>query len=90
MGWVKDDKQYKCTLHCGDCDNQLNETVEMTGKELGSSWTGMVMGSGFAAGKCSNGCRSTFSDLNINTKLNVHCVTDNEIHDENVHGELFR
>jgi hypothetical protein len=68
---LDDNKNYKVRLLCGDCHSILNETREMTGKEIKTRWTMLVMGSGFVAGKCKEGCRSTFSDLNINTSLSI-------------------
>ena len=65
------DAKFKMLLLCGDCGKQLNETKEMTGKELYDGWTMLIMTSGFNAGTCPEGCRSTFSDLNINTSTPV-------------------
>lgn len=58
-------------LKCAGCGIELNRSKVMTGKEIYKSWTSIVITSGFNAGSCSNGCRSTFSDLNINTKLEI-------------------
>lgn len=63
--------KFKIVLRCGDCGKQLNETTEMTAQELWQRWTQLVLSSGFNAGKCPEGCRSTFSDLNINTGMVV-------------------
>lgn len=64
-----DTAKFKVVLRCRDCGKQLNETTEMTAKEVWQRWTQLVLTSGFNAGKCPEGCRSTFSDLNINTGM---------------------
>lgn len=61
--------KFKVLLRCRDCGKQLNETTDMSAKELWQKWTQLVLTSGFNAGKCPEGCRSTFSDLNINTGM---------------------
>jgi len=66
---IKDDQNYKLLVLCGDCRNELNSTVKMTGKELKQHWGQLVTSSGLATGGCSKGCRATFSDCNINTDL---------------------
>ena len=68
---AESDELYKLVLLCNDCGKQLNETSEMSGKEIKNLWTDMVLASGLVTGKCPNGCRSTYSDLNINTKLRI-------------------
>lgn len=67
---IKDCK-FKVFLLCADCDQKLNETVELTANEIYKDWGRITMGAGFNAGNCPNGCRSTFSDLNINTRQKV-------------------
>jgi len=52
-------------LRCGDCGAELNRAEHVP--EDKKSKVGIA--SAFAAGDCPNGCRSTFSDLNINTRL---------------------
>ena len=63
--------KYIVRLLCADCGKELNRSKEMTGKEICDNWVMIVMGSGFNAGKCKKGCRSTFSDLNINTDFKI-------------------
>jgi hypothetical protein len=53
-------------LKCNDCGAELNRTIPLAGEQLERARS---IGSVFAAGKCPNGCRSTFSDLNINTTI---------------------
>ena len=71
---IKSDVLGSFSVHicCGDCGTEMNSTVEMTAEEIRKDWTRLVMSSGFNAGKCPNGCRSTFSDLNINTDLKLY------------------
>jgi hypothetical protein len=57
--------KYMGIIRCADCGAELNRTVLIDEPEKGN----LAFGSAFAAGKCPNGCRSTFSDLNINTTL---------------------
>jgi hypothetical protein len=65
------ERKFKVLLLCHDCRAQLNATVEMTAAQVYDDWTQLVMSSGFVSGKCKQGCRSTFSDLNINTTLQI-------------------
>jgi len=58
-------------IRCGDCGRELNRTVEMTGVELWDRWTQLAMGAAFASGKCSEQCRSTFRDLNLNFSSDI-------------------
>ncbi len=63
--------RYRCRLVCADCGGQLNVTSELSKQELREAWTHLCFSSGLVAGKCPKGCRSTFSDCNINTRLVV-------------------
>lgn len=63
------DELFVVSLQCADCHAELNRTKEQPGREIWEHWTMIVLGSGFVAGKCKEGCRSTYSDLNINTDL---------------------
>ena len=56
---------WKATLKCHDCGAVLNTAVNVPEdkKQI------VNISSGFAARSCPNGCRATFSDLNINTDL---------------------
>ena len=53
------------TLTCADCGTVLNTTNPLPDSDKGK----VAMTSPLMAGKCPKGCRSTFSDLNMNTKL---------------------
>jgi hypothetical protein len=64
-------QRFHVLLLCGDCMNELNRSHPRTEKEISRNWTMIVMESGFVAGKCAAGCRSTFSDLNINTEFAI-------------------
>lgn len=68
---VKPDGCYVVMLLCAQCSGELNSTHELSGKQVVDSWARIAMGSAFAAGGCKNGCRATFSDLNINTRLSI-------------------
>lgn len=54
-------------VFCRDCGEVLNETVPFPGEEVGK----VLISSVNAAGPCPRGCRSTFTDLNLNTKCEV-------------------
>lgn len=56
---------WKATLKCHDCGTVLNTAEHVPESEKSR----VSIFSGFAAGRCPKGCRSTFSDLNINTDL---------------------
>ena len=56
---------WKATLKCHDCGAVLNTATDVPeSKKLQ-----VIISSGLAAGKCPNNCRSTLSDLNLNTDL---------------------
>jgi len=52
-------------LKCSDCGTELNRTEPLTESQASHA----RINSAFAAGPCPKGCRSTFSDLNINTRI---------------------
>ena len=52
-------------LRCNDCGAELNRTEPLDEQAQSTA----RINSAFAAGACPNGCRSTFSDLNINTRI---------------------
>jgi len=59
------DSYWTAILTCADCGQEMNRATKVP-----ESKKGMVsLTSAFAGDDCRNGCRSTFSDLNINTKL---------------------
>lgn len=66
---VIDDKEYKILVKCADCGAIMNETVPIKGEELKSKWSQLVITAPFNIRQCKNGCRSTFSDLNLNHDL---------------------
>lgn len=59
-------------VRCRDCGEVLNETIPFPEEDIGK----VMISSGGAAGPCPRGCRSTFSDLNLNTKCEVEDVAD--------------
>jgi hypothetical protein len=64
-------KTYEVKLFCRECSTELNSSIPMHGDEIRRNWTSISMGSAFCAGRCPKGCRPTFSDLNINTRLAI-------------------
>lgn len=52
-------------IKCRDCGQELNRSIPFEEADKGK----VIMTSGFAAGACPRGCRSTFKDLNINTEV---------------------
>lgn len=63
-------------LTCTDCGTELNRSHPFKPEEEGT----IRLTSGLVAGKCPKGCRSTFSDLNLNTDLEiVDFVTPEEL-----------
>ena len=74
---IKDsDAPHVILMKCADCRHEMNRTRVMTGKEISANWLMIAMGSPLNAGKCPNGCRSTFSDCNMNTDLVIEAATD--------------
>lgn len=75
-----ENSKFEVRLLCRDCGKKLNSTIPMSAEEMYADWTRLVFTAGFNAGKCPNGCRSTFSDLNINTSMPIYDVkTDKPI-----------
>lgn len=66
-------RQWIGRLRCADCGAVLNETIPVSDADKAIC----AITSGFVAGQCPNGCRSTFSDMNINTKLEWEEVRPN-------------
>jgi hypothetical protein len=58
-------KLWRAKLLCSDCKAVLNTAEDVPGDQRGH----VAVSSALMAGKCPNGCRSTFSDCNINTEL---------------------
>ena len=56
---------WRAILKCHDCHAVLNTAENVPEEAKGR----VTISSALAAGKCHNGCRSTFSDANINTDL---------------------
>lgn len=74
------DDMFAVSVQCSDCGSEVNRSKPLTGKEIWKHWTMIVMSSGFVTGKCKQGCRSTFSDLNINTDLVIVKLPSQESH----------
>lgn len=60
------------TIHCAECGRELNRTVPLTDDQKSFA----RVSSGLAAGPCPNGCRSTFTDLNLNTRIQEHAIEE--------------
>jgi hypothetical protein len=58
------DGQFVIVVECGNCGAELNRSVPLTAKE----YTMAVLMGPLNTRSCPNGCRSTFSDLNLNTR----------------------
>lgn len=52
-------------IYCRDCETELNRTDPFPDEDEGR----VVISSAFAALSCPKGCRATFKDMNINTRL---------------------
>lgn len=59
------DKLWTAVLTCADCGSELNR-AEHVPEHARSR---VAISSALVAGWCPKGCRSTFSDCNINTNL---------------------
>ena len=51
-------------VECKDCGKELNRSRPITAEQ----YTGAVLSGPLVTGPCPNGCRSTFSDCNLNTQ----------------------
>ena len=56
---------WRAVLRCRDCGHVLNTADNVPENEKSR----VALFSGFNAGRCPNGCRSTERDLNLNTTL---------------------
>jgi hypothetical protein len=65
------DARFKKLILCADCGKQLNDTKELTAKELWDNWTMLVLSAGLNTPRCPGGCQPTFSDFNIHTTTPV-------------------
>lgn len=75
---LSDALRFRVRLLCADCETELNSTREFSKEELRSAWGHLVMSSGLVTKACPKGCRSTFSDLNINTRMIVEGRSQND------------
>lgn len=62
---VQADEKIVLIMRCADCGEELNRTGPLTQEQAARA---RIL-SAFAGGKCPKGCRSTFSNLNINTVI---------------------
>jgi len=68
---LKDGETYHLEVLCKECGSKLAETDEMSGSEMRSDWTRLMLSAPLVTRQCPNGCRSTFSDCNINTDIEI-------------------
>ena len=66
--------QFVLVLECRDCGKELNRSMPITKKQ----YTRATLAGPLTTGPCPNGCRSTFSDLNMNTTQRVRTAAGNE------------
>ena len=57
------DGEFVIVILCKDCQRELNRSKPITRKE----YTEAVMSGPLCTKPCPNGCRSTYSDMNMNT-----------------------
>lgn len=66
-------RRFVVKIHCNDCGGVLNTSTPFENKEqLSERWANLCFSGALMAGKCPNGCRSTFSDMNINTRMIIY------------------
>jgi hypothetical protein len=58
-------------IKCADCGEELNRTLPFPPEAEAK----IRMTSALAAGPCPKGCRSTFTDMNINTRIEMLDLT---------------
>ncbi len=56
---------FTAVLSCAECGTELNRAIGVPESKKGS----VVISAPLVAGRCKNGCRSSGSDWNCNTKL---------------------
>ena len=81
-----ENRKFEVRMTCFQCGESLNKTKAMDYKKIQNEWTGIVMSSGFNSGRCPKCKSSTFSDLNIHTKLKIYDVKTNK----EVNYQLFK
>ncbi len=79
---MEDDKKYQLLIICSDCQEILNKSVVLTGKEVRRRWAMLIMGSPLNTGSCPKGCPPTYSDCNIHTDIEIHELTEEEARKE--------
>lgn len=57
-------KTFTYVVTCRDCGGELNRATEVPEEEKGR----VTIAAALMAGRCKQGCQSTFSDCNINWK----------------------
>ena len=72
---VKPDGRYIVKVICGECQDVLLESVEMSGSDLTDAWSNLVLTKGFNTPQCEKGCRPTYSDFNINSDMRIEEAT---------------
>lgn len=63
----------KYVLHvlCQECGRHLNQSKPMEASKMVSRWNLIIIGAPLQTKPCAQGCRSTESDMNANTKLEI-------------------
>src|SRR5579863_4443701 len=64
---LSDDTKIVLVLNCADCGKELNRTKEIKARD----YTLAVLSGPLNTMPCPNGCRSTASDMNMNTKMEI-------------------
>lgn len=67
MKHQSNEKMKVAVLRCRDCGHELNRTDPFPDHEESK----VRVTSGLAGGACPRGCRSTFRDMNLNTRLEL-------------------
>ena len=58
-------------LSCSACGAQLNQSHQVLGVHVRTLYQGLAMSAPLNSGVCPAGCRPTFSDCNLRTKLEI-------------------
>jgi hypothetical protein len=75
-------RRFVVKIQCADCGAVLNtSTVFENLQALRDAWVGLCCSSGLVTGSCPKGCRSTFSDCNINTRMSLYDADTEEFFD---------
>ncbi len=65
------EQRFYFRLTCAECGALLNTSHEVGGSRVMKLYSGLALASPLMAGSCPRGCRPTFSDCNLRTRMEI-------------------